>query len=155
MVLTTDALLHPLYIRHFPVNETNPYESPSTAHAYDAESIARTALTPKQVFAYSYCTSLLVAFTAVVIWIFVLFNDSSIPQSQRRTGPPDIVELFFLVITTLPSFLTCLLFSFSYCAAFMVPAKRKVWPAVLFGAISGLVFNAMTAIMVIEHFFDW
>ena len=137
------------------MNETNPYESLSTAHAQDAASKTRTSLTPKQVFTYSYCTSLPVAFTVVVIWLFVVFNDSSIPRSQRRTSPPDIVELIFLVIATLPSVLTCLLFSFSYCAVFKVPEKRKVWPAVLFGAISGLVFNAMTAISVIEYFFEW
>jgi hypothetical protein len=144
-----------MYIRYFLVNETNPYESLSTAPAEDAASKTRTALTLKQVFKYSYCTSLPVAFTVVVIWLFVVFNDSSIPQSQRRTSPPDIVELMFLVITTLPSVLTCLLFSFSFCAVFKVPGKRKVWPAVLFGAISGLVFNAMTAIWAIEYFFEW
>ena len=137
------------------MNKTNPYESLSTAHAQDAASKTRAALTPKQVFKYSYCTSLPVAFTVVVIWLFVVFNDSSIPQSQRRTRPPGIVESIFLVITTLPSVLTCMLFSFSYCAVFSVPETRKVWPAVLFGAISGLVFNAMTAIWAIEYFFEW
>ena len=137
------------------MNEANPYESPSTADATNAESKMRTGLTPKQIFKYSYCVSLPVAFTVVVIWLFVVFNDSSIPQSQRRTSPPDIVELVFLVITTLPSILTCRLFSFGYCAVFKVHEARKLWPAVLFGAVSGLVFNAMTAIWVIEYFFEW
>ena len=137
------------------MNETNPYKPPSTAHAQKADSKTRTGLTPKQVFKHSYCTSLPVAFTVVVIWLFVVFNDSSIPQSQRRTSPPGIVESIFLVITSLPSIMTCQLFSFSYCAVFKDPEKRRLWPAVLFGAISGLVFNAMTAIWVIEYCFEW
>ena len=128
------------------MGETNPYASASMGIAQAAGSHAQTSITPKRVFVYSYCTSVAAAFTVVVIWLFVVFNYSSVPPSQQRTSPPDIVELIFLVITTLPSVLTCLLFSFSYCAVFKVPEKRKVWPTVLFGAISGLVFNAMTAI---------
>ena len=149
------TLLHLSHTRHFLVNETNPYETPPTAPAQNAPSTIRTALSPNKVFTYSYFTSLPVAVTVVVIWLFVMFNDSAIPPSQRRTSPPDIVEWIFLIITTLPSVLTCLLFSFSYCAVFRVAEKRRLWPAVLFGAISGLLFNAMTAIWVIEYFFDW
>jgi len=36
-----------------------------------------------------------------------------------------------------------------------VHQDRKIWPALLFGALAGLIFNAMTAISAIEHFFDW
>jgi uncharacterized BrkB/YihY/UPF0761 family membrane protein len=121
----------------------------------EKEKPSRTALNPKRVFVYSYITSLAVAFIVVVIWLVVLFNYSSLPQSQLRTSPPDILELVFLCVTTLPSVLACLLFRFCYCSVFKIPEERKLWPAVLFGALSGLVFNAMTAIMVIEHFFDW
>jgi len=115
----------------------------------------RAALNHKRIFTYSYITSLAVAFTVVVIWLVVLFNYSSLPQSQLRTSPPDILELVFLCVTTLPSVLTCLLFGFCYCCVFKIPEERKLWPAVLFGALSGFIFNAMTAITVIEHFFDW
>ena len=137
------------------MNTTNPYESLPSAHAQNAATKTQRARTPEQVFLYAYCTSLPVAVTVVVIWLFLLFNDPSTPQSQKRTSPPDIVELVFLVITTLPSVFMCWLFSFSYCAAVKVPEKRKVWPPVLFGAMSGLVFNAMTAIWIIEYFFKW
>ena len=116
---------------------------------------SRSALNLKRVVTYSYITSLAVAFTVVVIWLVVLFNYSSLPQSQLRTSPPDILELVFLCVTTLPSVLTCLLFGFCYCCVFKIPEERKLWPAVLFGALSGFIFNAMTAITVVEHFFYW
>lgn len=137
------------------MNEKNPYECPSSGITLDAAPETRTTLRPNRVFIFSYCASLAIACTVVVLWLLVVFNYSSVPPSQRRTSPPDIVEWIFLFIATLPSVLTCLLFSFLYCSVVKVPEKRKRWPAVLFGAISGLIFNAMTAIWVIEHLFDW
>jgi hypothetical protein len=74
----------------------------------EKEKPSRTALNPKRVFVYSYITSLAVAFIVVVIWLVVLFNYSSLPQSQLRTSPPDILELVFLCVTTLPSVLAFL-----------------------------------------------
>jgi len=114
---------------------------------------SRSALNLKRVVTYSYITSLAVAFSVVVIWLVDEY--SSLPQPQLRTSSPDILELVFLYVTTLPSVLTCLLFGFCYCCVFKIPEERKLWPAVLFGALSGFIFNAMTAITVIEHFFDW
>ena len=154
-IALADTLFHLSQIGHFLVDETNPYECPSAGLAQDATLQIRTPLDPKRVFVWSYCTSLVVAVAVVVTWLLVVFSDSSVPPSQRRTSPPDIVELIFLVITTLPSVFTCLLFSFGYCSVAKVPEKRRLWPAVVFGAVSGLVFNAMTAIWVIEHLFEW
>ena len=138
-----------------PMGERNPYASASMGPAQVAGSYAQTPTTPKRVLVYSYCTSVAAAFTVVVIWLFVVFNDSSVPQSQRRTSPPDLVEWIFLIVTTLPSVFTCLLFSLCYCSVFKLPEKRKLWPAIVFGGTSGMMFNAMTAIWLIENFFDW
>jgi hypothetical protein len=137
------------------VNENNPYQVPSNGLTHDATTQVPKSLKPARVFTYSYCTSLAVALIVVVIWLMVLFSDTSIPPAQRRTSPPGVVELIFLFATTLPSVLTCLCFSLCYCAMVQVHEERKMWPAVLFGTLSGLIFNAMTAISVIEHFFDW
>lgn len=140
---------------HFLVYETNPYECPPVGPTQDPPLQTPTALTSKRVFLYSYCTSLVVALAVVVIWVSIVLNDTSVPDSQRRTTPPDIVELVFLFITTLPSVPTCLIFSLWYCWVIRIPAKRRTWPALLVGAISGAIFNALTAIRTIEYFFDW
>ena len=137
------------------MGETNPYASASMGIAQVAGSRAQTSITPKRVFFYSYCTSVAAAFTVVVIWLFFVFNDPSVPQSQRRTSSPDILEWIFLIVTTLPSIFTCLLFSLSYCSVFKLPENRKLWLAIVFGGLSGMLFNAMTAIWLIENAFEW
>jgi hypothetical protein len=138
-----------------PMDESNPYATASMGIAQVAGSHAQKPITPIRVLVYSYCTSVAATFTVVVIWLFVLLNDSSVPQSQRRTSPPDLVEWIFLFVTTLPSVFTCALFSLCYCSVFKLPEKRKLWPAVVFGGTSGMMFNAMTAIWLIENLFDW
>ena len=135
--------------------EHNPYQSTATGLADDAPSPSSRRLQPVQIFACAYFSSLAVAAAVVVIWLIVVFNDASIPPTQRRTRPPDVVELLFLFAATLPSVVTCACFSFLYCLLVKINQKRKLWPAVLFGIFSGLVFNAMNAITVIEYFFDW
>ena len=135
------------------MGDENPYKSQSSDSPHDGKSHAPGARRFGRVFTYSYCTSLVVAFTVVVIWLVVLFNSTY--SAHRRTGPPDIVELLFLFVTTTPSILTCLCFSLCYCSIVQQPENPKIWPAILIGVLSGLIFNAMNAITLIEYFFDW
>ncbi len=133
-------------------SENNPYQTPNNEQQFTGlTGIFREKAT--KVFNYSYFTSLAVAITVVPIWLFVLF--SSTPPGQRRTSPPDVLEMVFILLTTLPSFFSCLAFSIVYCFIVRMHTELKIWPAVLFGAISGFAFNAMTAIAAIERFFDW
>ncbi len=131
--------------------EENPYQSSDLPR--DGKSHAPGALKLGRVFTYSYCTSLVVAFTVVVIWFTVMFY--SIPPANRRPVEPDIGREMFLFATTTPSILTCLCFSLCYCSIFQQGKNPKIWPAILFGVLSGLIFNPMTAITLIEYFFDW
>lgn len=104
-------------------------------------------------FTQAYLTSLSVGLAVVPVWIFFLLRAA--PPGLRRTRPPDIVELVFIVLSTCPSLFTCFCFSLAYCSVVRTPTKRQRWPAILFGCISGLIFNAITTIEVIEHFFQW
>jgi len=134
------------------MDENNPYEAPlKEVEADHAPGTSQSWFGEpgKRVFIVSYVTSLVVAVTVVAVWLYVMFVDST------RTRLPDILEVVFLIVTTLPSVVTCSLFSLCYCSIVKVRAKRKMWPAVLFGAISGLIFNAMTGITVIESLFEW
>ena len=110
-----------------------------------------------RVFKYSYFTSVAVAFTVVPIWLVVLIRAT--PSGHRRTHLPDLLEVMFVFLSTLPSIITCLFFSICYCFIVRMHDEFKMWPAVffsvLFGVISGLIFNAMTAITVIMYFYDW
>ena len=71
------------------------------------------------------------------------------------TKPIDVLEVVFVFLSTAPSVFTCLIFSGCYCYAVRSREDRKMWPAVLFGVLSALIFNAVTAITVIEHFVSW
>lgn len=133
--------------------EDNPYQPPYKERPATAAAVPSVALKISRVFRYSYFTSLVVAFTVVPIWVMAMFLAT--PPEQRRTRPPDVLELMFIVVTTLPSLLTCLAFSAAYCLIFRTPDQPWLWPAMLFGTLSGLAFNAMTGITVIEYFFQW
>lgn len=134
-------------------SEKNPYQSPTNGEKYEASSETLRALQARRIFKYSYFTSLVVALTVVTIWLVVLFRAA--PPGQARNRPPDVLEVVFVFATTLPSVVTCLCFSTVYCFIVRTHEDHKMWPAVLFGVLSGLMFNAMTAITVIEHLFDW
>ena len=130
--------------------DDNPYQSPSDLPR-DGKSPAPGALKFGRVFMYSYCTSVVVAFTVAVIWLVVIHGIIPLPNREL----PDVAKLGFLFATTHPSILTCLCFSLCYCYIAQQHKNRKIWPAILFGLLSGLIFNALTAITFIEYFFDW
>lgn len=136
-------------------SENNPYQAPSTGPTYDGSLATPPVLRPGRAFRYSYFTSLAVALAIVPVWLVMLSRAA--PPGQTRTRPPDVLETLFVFVTTLPSVLTCLCFSIAYCAIAKKYEIRRMWmwPAVLFGVVSGLMFNGMTAITVIEHLFDW
>ena len=125
-------------------SENNPYQSPPDEPKPIGSLEISRALQFGRVFKYSYGTSLAVA-TVVPILLMVLF----------WARPPDVLEVVFVFLSTVPSVFTCLIFSSCYCYAVRSRDDRKMWSAVLFGVLSGLSFNAMTAITVIEHFFSW
>ena len=128
--------------------ENNPYQPPTEPPRFiGSTEISRAKIV--RVFIYSYFTSLVVAFTVVAIWMLVLVR-------TRPTDSPDVlgvIIMFFL--STLPSVLTCLCFTLCYYALVRKRGDLKMWPAMLFGTLSGLIFNMMTAITVIEYLFDW
>ena len=105
-----------------------------------------------RVFAYSYITSLVVGVSLVVV--FLLLIVVATPQAQRPSSP-DILKLIFIFITTLPSVLTCFIFSWCYCSVCSKRPRPNIWPALVFGILSGMLFNAFTALIVIEYFFTW
>ncbi|MDB4474917.1 hypothetical protein N9069_00235 [bacterium] len=106
-----------------------------------------------RVFTFSYIPSLIVGITAVPVWVFLLI--SATPLEFRRTRGLDILELIFIFVTTLPSVLTCFVFSGCYCMLNRKKERSTIWPALVFGILSGLVFNAVTSITIIEYFFKW
>lgn len=149
-------------------NKNNPYlastEGPQATRSMLQQGAMETASEhprpPKasstrlaRVFAFSYIPSIVVAISVVPVWIYILTMNA--PLRQRRTNGPDIVELAFILITTLPSAVTCMFFTCCYCFLTTSGQKPKIWPAVVFGTLSGLLFNAFTAISVIEYCFDW
>ena len=150
-------------------NEKNPYEPPIHAEPASipkpgtrpadkaptspnsADSSARTHFF--RVFLFSYVPSLVVGIAAVPAYLIPIMMAA--PAGLRRTRPPELWELGLIFITTLPSILTCLGFSECYCKLCHTHAKAAVWPAVVFGILSGLFFNAVTSVSVIEYFFKW
>ena len=110
--------------------EENPYQSPPEESPVTAGMAPAGTLKISRVFRYSYFTSLVVAFTVVLIWVMAIFLAT--PPEQRRTRPPDVLEIMFIVVTTLPSVLTCLAFNLVYCLRFPTPhpACHVVWHAV-------------------------
>ena len=129
--------------------DDNPYKSSDLPH--DGKSHATGAPKFGRVFMYSYGTSVVVAFTVAFIWLTVVHG--IIPGVSRET--PDVAKLGTLFAATTPSILTCLFFSLCYCSIVKRNKNPKIWPAILFGLLSGLIFNVMTAITLIEYFFDW
>ena len=143
--------------------ENNPYLAPCS----DPDNIPdqKTGVKPEpisgkpafirlaHIFAYSYIPSFVVSLSVVPAWIWLLIMAT--PPQFRRTRGPDIVELLFILAATLPNVLTCLAFSWCYCAFHRHKQTSKAWPAVVFGILSGLVFNGITFITVFEYFFKW
>lgn len=145
------------------VDTANPYQSPSESHhpievSGDTPAASATSelLQTQKVlptFTLAYLTSLFVGIAVVLVWLLFLIRAAT--AGVRRTRPPDVAELLFILLSTVPSILTCMAFSVCYCHVFRVSETRRIWPAITFGIFSGLTFNAMTAIEVIEYFFDW
>jgi hypothetical protein len=149
-------------------NKNNPYLAPqsdplaSTSNREQNANAATGSVTSPgiplnmrlvRVFTYSYIPSLVVAIAVVPAWIILLIKAT--PAQFRRTRGPDILELIFIFATTLPSVLTCLAFSCCYCTLRRKTERPSIWPALVFGILSGLVFNGITSITVIEYFFKW
>jgi hypothetical protein len=149
-------------------NKDNPYQTPERGPLSSTPNRAQNAGEPTdslsssvspftkrlvRVFTYSYMPSLIVAIAVVPAWILLLIRAT--PAQLRRTRGPDIVELIFIFATTLPSVLTCLAFSWCYCTLCRKKERPTIWPAIVFGILSGLVFNGITSITVIEYFFNW
>ncbi|HBV62246.1 MAG TPA: hypothetical protein DEF45_04410 [Rhodopirellula sp.] len=143
--------------------ENNPYSAPCSVSASSPEQ--KTGVKPEptngnpaflrlgHIFAYSYIPSFVVSLAVVPAWIWLLI--SATPPQFRRTRGPEIVELIFILATTLPNVLTCLAFQWCYCVLRRTKKRPNAWPAVVFGILSGLVFNGITSITVLEYFFKW
>jgi hypothetical protein len=129
--------------------DDNPYKSSDLPH--DGKSPATGAPKFGPVFMYSYGTSVVVAFTVAFIWLTVVHG--VVPGVSRET--PDVAKLGTLFAATTPSILTCLFFSLCYWSIVKRHKNPTIWPAILFGLLSGSIFNVMTEIMLIEYFFDW
>ena len=125
-------------------NENNPYQSPpDEAKPIGSFEIPRSHQFGR-VFGYSCGTSLAVGIVVPIFLMVLLW-----------AKPIDVLEVVFVFLSTAPSVFTCLIFSGCYCYAVRSREDCKIWPAVLFGVFSALIFNAVTAITVIEHFFSW
>ncbi|MGB1817452.1 MAG: hypothetical protein ACPHJ3_18960 [Rubripirellula sp.] len=148
-------------------NEKNPYSTPTNAASVSTlegnqKSGAVIGPVPpfrdpvgmrlNRLFAYSYMLSLVVGISVAVAWVCLMIMAS--PQAQMPSSP-DILQLAFVFITTLPSVFTCFIFSWVYSSICSKTTQPAIWPALIFGTLSGLLFNAFTAISVIEHFFQW
>ena len=139
------------------MSERNPYQLSRADVSAQQEAEFREQndlsgdLHPRTVFLWSYGTSLCVGISVAVIWLVVVHGVIPLPGKQTR----EIARWGFLFSATLPSMLTSLCFSFCYC--FVVRGRRafSIWPAVLFGGMSGLAFNAITAIAFIESVSHW
>lgn len=131
--------------------DENPYELQSSDLPHDGRSHATGAPRFGRVFIYSYGTSVVVAFMAAFIWLTVVHG--IVPGVSRET--PDVARLGTLFAATTPSILTCLLFSLRFCSTAKRNNNPGSWPVILFGLLSGLIFNVMTAMTLIEYCFDW
>lgn len=143
-------------------NEANPYSTPSNAASVitlDGNEESGGVIDPVPLsvgmlyrhFTYSYIVSLVVGILVVVVWVCIMIMAGKAQLPSR----PDILQLVFVFITTLPSVFTCFIFSLVYSSICWKTDKPAIWPAFVFGTLSGLLFNAFTAISVIEHFFQW
>ncbi len=100
------------------------------------------------IFTSSYIPSLVSAISTVSIWLYIMIM---MPSPPRRTNGPDTVEVAFLFITALPSVVTCLSFSWCYCLFQRTKDRTAIWPAIVFGIMSGLLFNAFTAFSLLSY----
>ena len=75
-------------------SENNPYHAPLD-EPNDAGSMDLGAPNIGRAFKYSYCTSLLVAFSVVAIWLVLLF--SSMRPDRRRTSSHSIASPYLKI----------------------------------------------------------
>ena len=129
----------------------NPYKLQSNDLPNDGKSHTTEAPKFGRVFVYSYGTSVVAGFMVAFIWLTVVHG--IVPGVSRET--PDVARLGTMFAATTPSILTCLLFSHCWCSILKRTKNRNIWFAIPFGLLSGLIFNVMTAITLIEYFFDW
>ena len=107
-----------------------------------------------RVFKYSSFVSLAVA-SAVGFAVFLGVGK----VSPTPPAPLDPLKVIFIFSAALPNLFACWLYGISYCLFTRTKKSPKLWIAVisslLFGLISGLIFNALSAITIIEYLFDW
>ena len=131
--------------------ENNPFEDPPI----EAEVLTTAEISSGldlRIFMYSIITSIAVVLTVVSIWIAIMFSKQP-PNPDSMTPIPELA--MFLMFFASPNFVTCICFTSIYSSKVPQKKNRKIWPGILFGALSGLIFNACTAITVIEQLFDW
>lgn len=107
-----------------------------------------------RIFKYSCFTSLVVA-GAVGLYSFGVVGK----LSPNPPAPLDPLKVIFIFSAALPNLFACWLYSMSFCLLTQTKESQKLWLEVilslLFGVISGLIFNAFSAITIIEYLFDW
>ena len=118
------------------------------------ESVRTSRATSARVFKYSSFASLAVA-SAVGFAVFLGVGK----VSPNPPAPLDPLKVIFIISAALPNLFACWLYSISYCFLVRMKDGLKLWLEVilslLFGVISGLIFNALSAITIIEYLFDW
>jgi len=130
--------------------ENNPFEESSI----EAEVITAAEISSGldlRIFMYSIVTSIAVVLTVVSIWVAIMFSKRHLALDQLAPIPKR--AMFFMFFAT-PNFATCLCFTDFYSSKVPQKKNRKIWHSMLFGALSGLIFDACTAITVIEQLFD-
>ena len=118
------------------------------------ESVRTSRATTARVFKYSSFASLAVA-SAVGFAVFLGVGK----VSPNPPAPLDPLRVLFIFSAALPNLFACWLYGISYCLFTRKKESPKLWLTVvlslLFGVISGLIFNALSAITIIEYLFDW
>lgn len=118
------------------------------------ESVGTSREIAARVFKYSCFASLAVA-SAVGFAVFLGVGK----VSPTRPAPLDPLKVIFIFSAALPNLFACWLYGIIYCLFTRTKESPKLWLAVvlslLFGVISGLIFNALSAITIIEYLFDW
>ena len=117
------------------------------------ESVRTSRATTARVFKYSSFASLAVA-SAVGFAVFLGVGK----VSPNPPAPLDPLKVIFIISAALPNLFACWLYSISL----LFPRSNEGWLkalevilSLLFGVISGLIFNALSAITIIEYLFDW
>jgi hypothetical protein len=131
------------------------YDNPYTPSPGDPTRVGQSPESKGLKFAWiflsSYGTSVAVAFLVTYVWLTLVHGVAL----GFGPGTPDVAQLGTLMAATIPSILTSLCFGVFYCWMVPQPENRKRWPAILFGLLSGSVFNVLTAITLIESLLDW